>query len=213
MRDAVSREAAVQTATLRGERLLVVEDEPLIAMDLQATFEREGARVVLAHTMREALRHADGTALSAGVLDFRVGSNEADPVCEALTRREVPFIFFTGMSGVLPKRWAAMPIVPKPAAPETIIGALKFVLSPETREILMRSQRAGEEHQKFAQLEQAISEGEDRIARVRGCIARLASAGADTSVGEQVVATMIAVLENMRANRKLSANLASKLVQ
>ena len=38
MRDAVSREAAVRTATLQGERLLVVEDEPLIAMDLQATF-------------------------------------------------------------------------------------------------------------------------------------------------------------------------------
>jgi len=59
MRDAVSREAAVRTATLQGERLLVVEDEPLIAMDLQATFEREGARVVLARSMPEAMRYAD----------------------------------------------------------------------------------------------------------------------------------------------------------
>src|SRR5215472_2122827 len=133
MRGAVSREAAVRTATLQGERLLVVEDEPLIAMDLQATFEREGARVVLAHTMPEALRYAGSAALSAGVLDFRVGSNDA-PVCEVLTRRDVPFIFFTGLSGVLPERWAETPIVPKPAAPETIIGALKFVLTPEARE-------------------------------------------------------------------------------
>src|SRR5215475_4584082 len=120
MRGAVSREAAVRTATLQGERLLVVEDEPLIALDLQATFEREGARVVRAHTMSEALRYADYAALSAGVLDFRVGSNDADPICEALTRRAVPFIFFTGLSGALPERWSATPIVPKPASVETI---------------------------------------------------------------------------------------------
>ena len=188
----------MQTATLQGERLLIVEDEPLIAMDLQATFEREGARVVLAHTMPEALRYADSAALSAGVLDFRVGSNDADPVCEALIRREVPFIFFTGLSAALPKRWAAMPIVPKPASPETIIGVLKFVLSPETREIVVRSQRDRDESRKFAQLEQAISDGEERIMRVRRCI---------------VVATMMAVLENLRAHRELSAELASKLVR
>ena len=150
----------MRTATLHGERLLVVEDEPLIAMDLQATFEREGARVVLARTMPEAMRYADSGALSAGVLDFRVGSNDADPVCEALIRRDVPFIFFTGLSAALPKRWAAMPIVSTPAPPEIIIGALKFVLAPEAREIVVRAQRDGDESRKFAQLEQAISEGE-----------------------------------------------------
>src|SRR5215475_11374976 len=212
MRGAVSREAAVRTATLQGERLLVVEDEPLIALDLQATFEREGARVVLAHTMPDALRYADSAALSAGVLDFRIGSNNADPICEALTRRDVPFVFFTGLSGALPERWAATPMVEKPAAPEIIIGALKFVLSPEAREIVVRSQR-GDVDGKLARLEQAISEGEERIMRVRRCIARLASTGADTSAGERVVATMAKVLEHMRAHRELSVNLTSKLVR
>jgi len=189
----------MQTATLQGERLLVLEDEPLIAIDVQATLEREGARVLLAHTMREALLHANSGALSAGVLDFRVGGEDAEPVCETLTRREVPFIFFTGLSGALPERWAATPIVPKPAAPETIIGALKFVLSPDAREIVVRSQR-GADDQRLAQIEQAISEGEERIVRVRRCIARLASTGADTSAGERVMATMAKVLENMRAH-------------
>jgi DNA-binding response OmpR family regulator len=207
-----AREAPVQTATLQGERVLVVEDEPLIAMDLRATFEREGARVVLARTMRQALRYADAAALSAGVLDFRVGSDDADPVCDALTRREVPFIFFTGLSGALPQRWGATPIVPKPAAPKAVIGALKFVLSPEAREIVVRSQR-GDFDGKLARIEEAISEGEERIMRVRRCIARLASMGADTSAGERVVATMTAVLENMRAHRELSATFASKLVR
>jgi len=203
----------MQTATLHGERLLILEDEPLIALDLQATFEREGARVVLAHTMREALRYANSGPLSAGVLDFRVGEENADSVCETLARREVPFIFFTGLSGALPERWAAMPIVPKPARAETIIGALKFVLSPEMREIRVRSQRTDDDRRKFSQLEQAISEGEARIMGVQRCIERLASTGADTSAGERVVAAMTAVLENMRAHREMSANLASKLAR
>src|SRR5215470_12177177 len=183
-----AREAGVQTATLPGERLLLVEDEPLIAMDVEATLEREGARVVVAPTMREALRHANGAVLSVGVLDFRVGNEDAEPVCETLIRREVPFIFFTGLSGALPQRWAATPVVPKPATPQTIIGAVKFVLSPETREIVVRSQRGGDDSQKFARLEQAISEGEERIMRVRRCTSRLASTGADTSAGERVMA-------------------------
>jgi hypothetical protein len=102
--------------------------------------------------------------------------------------------------------------VEKPAAPETIIGALKFVLSPEAREIVLRSQRC-EFDGKLARIEQAISEGEERIMLVRRCIARLASTGADTSAGERVVATMVQVLENMHAHRHLSANLASKSVR
>ena len=73
-------------------------------MDLQTAFERAGARIVLARTMPEAPRHADNAALSAGVLDFRDGEQDAEPVYEALIRREVPFIFFTGLSGALPER-------------------------------------------------------------------------------------------------------------
>src|SRR5262245_4123098 len=93
--------------------------------------------------------------------------NNADSVCDALTRRDAPSIFFTGLSGALPQRWAATPIVLKPAAPKTIIGALRFVLSPEAREILVRSQRGGDDSAKFARLERAISEGDERFMRVR----------------------------------------------
>jgi hypothetical protein len=76
------------------------------------------------------------------------------------------------------------------------------VQSPEAREIVVRSQR-GAHDQKLAQIEQSISEGEERIVRVRRRIARLASTGADTSAGERVVATMAKVLVNMRVHRYL----------
>jgi len=201
----------VQAPTLQGERLLIVEDEPLIAVDLQLTLEREGARVILARTIPQALRYADYPALSAGVIDFYVGSENAEPVCEALMRREVPFIFFTGVTGPLSERWSATPVLPKPTAPKAIIGALKFVLSPDVRDIIVKRQR--DDTAKLVRIDQAISEGEERIERMRCSISQLASFGADTSVAETVVATMTDLVENMRAHRQMSAQLASKAVR
>jgi hypothetical protein len=65
-----AKEVWVQAASLKGERLLVVEDEPLIAMDVQASLEREGASVLIARTMPEVLRLAEFPALSAGCWIF-----------------------------------------------------------------------------------------------------------------------------------------------
>jgi DNA-binding response OmpR family regulator len=154
----------VQAPTLEGQRLLVVEDEPLIAIDLRVMLEREGARVVLAHSIPEALEYATYPALSAGVLDFHFGSENAEPICEALTRRQVPFIFFTGLAERRSERWLATPVVPKPAAPETIIGALKFVLSPEMRDIIVKAQRG--DNARLARIEQEISESEERDSNI-----------------------------------------------
>ena len=198
-------------ATLQGERFLVVEDEPLIAIDVQATLERAGASVVVARTMPEALRYAESPALSAGVLDFRVGSHDAEPVCEALNRRAVPFIFFTGLAGQLSSRWAATPVVGKPATPEKIVGALQFVLSPDAREIVIECQGRRADRERLARIDQVILAGQQRILKMRRSIAQLTSSGADTSAAEVVVATMTDLLEGMRAHRDMSAHLASKL--
>jgi hypothetical protein len=71
------------------------------------------------------------------VLDFRVDDDNVEPICKVLNRRKVPFIFFTGLAGRLSDYWAATLVVPKPADPAEIVGALKFVLSPDTRDIIV----------------------------------------------------------------------------
>src|SRR5215469_13241025 len=80
-------EASVQAAALEGERILILEDELLIALNIQEICETEGATVVLAPTVPQALRFAENPAVSAGILDIRVGCEDAEPVCEALGRR------------------------------------------------------------------------------------------------------------------------------
>jgi len=140
---------------------------------------------------------------SRATTDVTIIISNAEPGCEALTRRDVPFIFFSGLVGRLSERWSTTPIVPKPAAPKTIIGALKFVLSP--------SQRG--DNARLSRIDQAIFAGEERIQRIRCGIARLASSGADTSVAEGLVATMTELVEKLRAHRHMSAHLASKVVR
>jgi response regulator RpfG family c-di-GMP phosphodiesterase len=207
----VAKGFGVQAATLKGERFLVVDDEPLIAMDVQATLEDEGATVLVASTIPEALRYADYPALSGGVLDVRVGDDHAEPICEALNRRAVPFIFFTGVSAPLSQRWRMTPLVSKPAKPEIIVGALRFVLSPDAREIIVASQTRTEDIQRISRIDHVIAQAEERIARMRRGIEWLAASGADTSAAKQVVATTVELIEGIRKHREISAQLASKL--
>jgi response regulator RpfG family c-di-GMP phosphodiesterase len=208
---AVAEGYAVQAATLKGERFLVVDDEPLIAMDVQATLEGEGATVLVASTIPDALRYADYPALSGGVLDVRVGEDDAEPICEALNRRAVPFIFFTGVSVPLSERWRMTPLVSKPAKPEKIVGALKFVISPDAREIIVASQSRAGDIERISRIDHVIRQGEERIARMRRGIDWLAKSGADTSAATQVVATTVELIEGMRKHKEISLQLASKL--
>lgn len=199
----------MQGTSLQGERLLIVEDRWLIAMELQRVLERESATVVQARNLPQALLYANDTALSAGIIDLRLGDDDAEPVCEALSRRNVPFIFFTGLS-LLPQRWAATPLVQEPAVSQTIIGAVKFALSPEARDSIVKSQNSDYSSAKLARTDQLVSEAEVRIGRLRRGIVRLANSGADTSAAEQVVATTIELIEGLRTHREFSAHLASK---
>ena len=56
-------------AILQGRSILIVEDEPLIAMEIVRAFESAGARVLKTSTLREALVVVEDDDLSAAVLD------------------------------------------------------------------------------------------------------------------------------------------------
>ena len=79
-------------SVLTGRLILIVEDEPLIAMDLAQAFERAGARVVSANTLRHAVLLVENDDLSAAVLDHGLGDGDSSRLCERLKQREVPFL-------------------------------------------------------------------------------------------------------------------------
>jgi len=114
-----------------GQRLLIAEDEPLLAIDLQRLLEHEGATVIEAHSVGQALGVVKTSALSAGVVDIRLDKEDAWPLCDALQLRRVPFVFYTGQPDAISAQWQTVPVVDKPTTPSIIVGAIQYAISAE----------------------------------------------------------------------------------
>ena len=75
----------------------MVEDEPLVALDIVAALEGVGAEVVgSAGTAKEALSLIDDTSLDAALLDANLRGHPVDEIAAALAARNIPFLFVTG---------------------------------------------------------------------------------------------------------------------
>ncbi len=85
-------------ADLNGCRVLLVEDEYLIAHDLCTKLEDVGAVVIGPEpSVQRALRRVvEEAAIDVAVLDINLGGEKAFPVADALNRRDVPFVFSSG---------------------------------------------------------------------------------------------------------------------
>src|SRR4051794_17792037 len=91
---------------LSGERVLVAEDECLIAIDLADTFETAGANVIgPASTVKEALRLIRSQEVDRACLDFNLADGEVTPVLDLLASKGIPMVVYTGRG--LPKELTA----------------------------------------------------------------------------------------------------------
>jgi DNA-binding response OmpR family regulator len=112
-------------------RILVVEDEAMIAMLVEEMVLDFGSEVVgPAAKMEEALRLASDASLDAAILDVNVGGAVVYPVADLLRARGVPIIFATGYgAGELPSRFRKDAALSKPFSYEELAGALRTVLA------------------------------------------------------------------------------------
>jgi CheY-like chemotaxis protein len=112
---------------LAGRRILVVEDEALVAMLLETILEDMGCSAVgPVGTVDDALEVVLADPLiDAALLDINVAGREVFPVAEALRERGVPFVFSTGYGeGALPDNWRGHPTIQKPFTESAIRDAL-----------------------------------------------------------------------------------------
>lgn len=115
------------TQPLTGRRVLVVEDESLVAMLIETILEdMDCIPVGPAANIEEGLRLvADTQDLDAALLDVNVAGQQIFPVADALKARGVPFVFSTGYGeGGLPDEWRGQPTVQKPFTEAAIRDAL-----------------------------------------------------------------------------------------
>jgi CheY-like chemotaxis protein len=126
----VRQEGAVGSSDLAGRSILVVEDEPLIALDVQSALLGAGANVVPTGDATDAVRVVANTKLSAAVLDVDLGDLDCWVVCRLLARANVPFVFYTGyMQSEVFKDWPNAPVLAKPASHEQIVAAVTRLLA------------------------------------------------------------------------------------
>jgi DNA-binding response OmpR family regulator len=115
---------------LGGRSVLVVEDEPLVALDLMEELKSAGARVVWAQTVNEALREVECPDLSAAILDHGLMDGTSSQVCERLKKRDIPFINYTGY-GNLDGDCSSGVLVPKPTHPQELVTLIIGLLRAE----------------------------------------------------------------------------------
>jgi PAS domain S-box-containing protein len=98
-------------------RILLVEDEPLVALQVKNDLEMAGHHVTgLAASVDEALNSIDSADFDIAFLDIRLGESLSTEVAETLLERGIPFIFGSGFDddGILPPRLRKIPRLTKP---------------------------------------------------------------------------------------------------
>jgi CheY-like chemotaxis protein len=85
------------TGLLAGRRILVVEDEMLVLMQIEMALEDLGCSAICAAaSVNEALAMLAVDSFDAAMIDVNLGGAKSYPVADMLTRRGIPFAFSTG---------------------------------------------------------------------------------------------------------------------
>lgn len=125
----------MSVSNLSGRRILVVEDELMIAMLIDDVLKEAGCQVVgPMPRLAAALNAASNERLDGAVLDINLAGELVSPVADRLTERGVPFIFLTGYGWhMLPERFHSRPLVTKPCRQDLLLATLAAAVGTASR--------------------------------------------------------------------------------
>lgn len=110
----------------RSVRVLIVEDEPAVAMLMESMLAELGfEQVSLAHDLPAAREAVRAAFPDLAILDVNIGRQKIFPLAETLRAQNVPFLFSSGEpSEAFPREWSGLPLVFKPADAGRLNAAL-----------------------------------------------------------------------------------------
>lgn len=109
---------------LNGKTVLVAEEEPFIAMDIETALEKAGARSYSAESWRAALFLLAQQKFDLAVLDMNQGEGNMRRVTGELSRLKIPFVFVTGHEPARPEFREAL-LLQRPVSSDNVMQALK----------------------------------------------------------------------------------------
>jgi CheY-like chemotaxis protein len=133
-------EAARAKPALAGRRLLVIEDEPLIALAIVSILESAGAEVARpAGTEKDALTLIAEGRFDGALLDANLHGRPVGELAAQLTRRGIPFVFVTGYSRqALPESFRQTPILTKPFSDRELLDAAASLVPRSDRVVSLK---------------------------------------------------------------------------
>ena len=108
--------------------VLIVEDDPLIALDFEDRILGFGVKSVrAAGSVAGALAHIDKQAPDFALLDIALVREKSFAIAERLEALKIPFVFITGYGSEvrLPSAFANKPLLPKPCSSDALEAALR----------------------------------------------------------------------------------------
>ena len=114
-----------------GGRVLVVEDEPLIAAEIAITLELAGFKIIgPTSSVSHALALMEGDGCDAAVLDVNLGHETSEPIARGLMSDGKPFVVVSGYSRAqLPQVLRAAPLIGKPLSPAMLEAEVKRLVT------------------------------------------------------------------------------------
>ncbi|HEX3574905.1 MAG TPA: response regulator [Rhodopila sp.] len=121
----------VPAPLLAGKRVLIVEDESLVAMLIEGLLEDCGCRIVgPCGTVEQALEAARTEAFDLAVLDVNLRGKKVYPVAEVLAERHIPFLFLSGYGEeAIPPGRTTWKVCAKPFKGNELMDMLSSALS------------------------------------------------------------------------------------
>jgi DNA-binding response OmpR family regulator len=116
---------------LRGARVLVVEDDAIVLMELEAILQDAGAETVACcRNVKDGLTAVDENPPAAAILDVNIGQRTIAPVALRLTHYGTPFLFYVGevQNESTLSEWPGHVVLIKPERPDAIIAAVAHLL-------------------------------------------------------------------------------------
>jgi two-component SAPR family response regulator len=116
---------------LAGLRVLVVEDELMVAIMIEQALRRADCVLVgPVPRIAKAIEMARSEPIDVALLDVNLAGERVFPVADVLIERAVPFVFLTGYaSGVVPSAYANRNILGKPFTPATLYRTLEAAIA------------------------------------------------------------------------------------
>ena len=119
--------------SIEGKRILIVDDEPLLLMDLEETLANSGCVIVgPASSVAQAKVLISDAEFDAALLDVNLGGQRVDDLAAALTQRNIPFAFVTGYGREgLPQSFQHAPLIGKPFSQQQLFEVVRQLVGPK----------------------------------------------------------------------------------